>query len=179
MVNIICYIWFTNGHSGLWSDPHQSRQGLYPLYTFIAVYTPMYTRYTCIYTTCTPNAPLNTLKTPSKHPIYALNTAGLVLINHGKAPISASTWETMKTDTFLYVNHYNIYLLTIIIYNIYDEDRHLFLYVEESHMIQYWVRARLACTSTLRNEQFTVFTLRPDTMTLRTLIYFLILLITL
>ena len=30
-------------------------------------------------------------------------TAGLILINHGTAPISASTWETMKTDTFLYV----------------------------------------------------------------------------
>ena len=32
---------------------------LYPLYTFIAVFTPMYTRYTCIYTTHTP---LNTSK---------------------------------------------------------------------------------------------------------------------
>ena len=40
---------------------------IHPLYTFIAVFTPMYTRYTCIYTTHTP---LNT----SKHPIYTLYT---------------------------------------------------------------------------------------------------------
>ena len=32
--------------------------GIHPLYTVIAVYAPMYTRYTCIYTICTPNTPL-------------------------------------------------------------------------------------------------------------------------
>ena len=34
---------------------------LHPLYTVLAVHTPMYTRYTCIYTIHTPNTPLNTL----------------------------------------------------------------------------------------------------------------------
>ena len=34
---------------------------IHPLYTFIAVHTPMYTRYTCIHTIYTPNTPLNTL----------------------------------------------------------------------------------------------------------------------
>ena len=33
---------------------------IYPLYTCIAIVTPMYTRYTCIYTMYTPNTPLNT-----------------------------------------------------------------------------------------------------------------------
>ena len=47
---------------------------IYPLYTFIAVLTPMCTQYTYIYTIYTPNTPLNTLQTPSKHPIYALYT---------------------------------------------------------------------------------------------------------
>ena len=41
---------------------------LYPLYTlytpFIAVHTPIYTRYICIYTIHTPNTPLNALNTP-------------------------------------------------------------------------------------------------------------------
>ena len=36
---------------------------LHPLYTFIAVYAPIYTRHTCIYTIYTPNIPLNTLYT--------------------------------------------------------------------------------------------------------------------
>ena len=41
---------------------------MHPLYTFITAFTPMYTRYTCIYTIYTP---LNTSKHTSKHPIYA------------------------------------------------------------------------------------------------------------
>ena len=40
---------------------------MHPLYTFITAFTPMYTRYTCIYTIYTP---LNT----SKHPLYTLYT---------------------------------------------------------------------------------------------------------
>ena len=43
---------------------------IHPLYTFIAVYAPMDTRYTCIYTIYTPNTPLYTLYTPYIHPIY-------------------------------------------------------------------------------------------------------------
>ena len=46
---------------------HHITPGIYPLYTFIAVYAPICTRYTCIYTIYTP---LNT----SKHPIYTLYT---------------------------------------------------------------------------------------------------------
>ena len=39
--------------------------GIHPLYTFITICTPMYTRNTCIYTIYyTPNTPLNTLHTP-------------------------------------------------------------------------------------------------------------------
>ena len=37
---------------------------IHPLYTFIAVHTPVYTQYTCIYTIYTPNTPLNTPYTP-------------------------------------------------------------------------------------------------------------------
>ena len=44
---------------------------IHPLYTFIAVFAPMYTRYTCMYTICTPNTPLNTLYTPHIRPKYA------------------------------------------------------------------------------------------------------------
>ena len=37
---------------------------IHPLYTFIAVHTPMYTRYTCIYTIYTHTTPLTTPYTP-------------------------------------------------------------------------------------------------------------------
>ena len=40
---------------------HHITPGIYPLYTFIAVYSPICTHYTCIYTS---NTPLNTLYTP-------------------------------------------------------------------------------------------------------------------
>ena len=51
---------------------------IHPLYTFIAVHTPMYTRYTCIYTIYTPNTPLNTLYTPYIHHVIGTNTNGQV-----------------------------------------------------------------------------------------------------
>ena len=41
-------------------DPSYYTPLFTPLYTFIAVHTPMYIRYTCIYTIHTPNTPLNT-----------------------------------------------------------------------------------------------------------------------
>ena len=40
---------------------HHITPGIYPLYTFIAVYAPMYTHYTCIYTMYIPNTPIYTL----------------------------------------------------------------------------------------------------------------------
>ena len=43
----------------------------------------MYTRYTCIYTKNTPNAPLNTPSTPHIHPIYTLNALNTPSL-HGK-----------------------------------------------------------------------------------------------
>ena len=49
---------------------------LYPLYTFIAVYAPVYTRYTCTYTIRTPNH-------TSKHPTYTPhNTPYTPYIHH-------------------------------------------------------------------------------------------------
>jgi len=45
-----------------------------PVYTFMAIFTPRNSyvtpAYTCIYTICTPNTPLNTLCTPYVHPMY-------------------------------------------------------------------------------------------------------------
>ena len=44
---------------------------MHPLYTFITMFTPMYTRYTCIYIMYTigiPNTPLNTPYTPYIRP---------------------------------------------------------------------------------------------------------------
>ena len=43
----------------------------------------MYTRYTCIYTIYTSNAPLNTLYTPHIHPLYALTQPIKQVLRHG------------------------------------------------------------------------------------------------
>ena len=43
---------------------------LYPFIHLYSVHTPMYTRYTCIYTTHTPLNTFKHLQTPYIHPIY-------------------------------------------------------------------------------------------------------------
>ena len=69
--------------------------GIYPLYTFIAVYAPMCTRYACIYIIYTPYIHLIHLYTPYIHPIYAINTPlciiGTLATLKGRCIISPKT----------------------------------------------------------------------------------------
>ena len=60
------------------------RPFIHPLYTSIAVYAPMYTHYTCIYTIYTPNTPLNT---PYTRPIYALKYPFKTGVNRFNGPV--------------------------------------------------------------------------------------------